>query len=922
MPTVVKQWLFASDAQGLADAGNHANIAFAHESGDGSPANGCVKFTTSTNNLNQQSEYARRASTGETWVTWGVPAGALVTSVQITGWRSKVQSDGGLTNYTLKARVVDSAGASVHSAGDLLSDDAVPYSGTWTTESAGVSRSINADKQAAATDVRLELQWTVTTQFAGTNVDARFDSIELTITYETQGVRPESPIEFQLFAQSGSNWLGKHLPPAHSCNFELHDRGGMGAGDIEIQAAWEDLDLDGNEFLDIYLFGRILYRGWVRVASRDLESPEYHRLQLQSAVEILNHIEVRWKLAYGGAGADLATIAGDLITDFVADVGRFGSFVTQDMDATGITLTEFDARGMSVAQALNKLCDHASGNAIWGMEADWDTAVPPLPIHRIYFRPRPATTSKFYSVGRDVTGFVYPKDTGTVINVVNLTGGPVKQPNIAYNPSFEEIAPASETVGNLLLNHSFEDDSGAGTNWTITGTIKFTGGGADHRGSPRDGKYWAELDTNGEKVEQTVRASYTNIYTGIAWVRQETAGTGRQVKLTVEGLNSGGSVVISADTGFVTADDDWEKITVDLDPTAQSSVVQIRYRVETNGGGASNDGVLVDFTGLIEKNGEGAVGWRRIVAGNADPTTFQWNYKPATDAYHGGYVVRSDPASIAAGSDYVEIRTAKDRRIEVDPNERYSLIVSFYPTGNPVDVTYGITEYDSSGAVVATNETATDTINGAWETVEFWTSGATDGPGLTTNANTRSVELFVRHRDNDEVYIDGIFFCKGAKPPDVLLGLSRRDYWTGENYERRFRTDDSLFTGDLALSAAADASITTYGEREASESNELVTDYDTATPWAQDYFNAYAVPSFMAKLNVGNLESADELLEPTNDKVQIHGLVDAPDALSPVRMYYSVRGDIISLSADLGSPQPTYEDLFRIVQDRAKTRAF
>lgn len=81
--TQVQTWVFNSDAEGLADAGITSNVTFDHDSGDSA-----VKFNSAGKNLND-TEYARRSTTGQNWVTWGVPSGATVTHVQITGWKER-----------------------------------------------------------------------------------------------------------------------------------------------------------------------------------------------------------------------------------------------------------------------------------------------------------------------------------------------------------------------------------------------------------------------------------------------------------------------------------------------------------------------------------------------------------------------------------------------------------------------------------------------------------------------------------------------------------------------------------------------------------------------------------------------------------------------------------------------------------------
>jgi Concanavalin A-like lectin/glucanases superfamily len=190
MATVVKTWVFATDAEGLADEAASSSIAFAWQSGDSqSGSGGCVKFTQATKSTNS-TERAKRSATGQTWETWGVPAGSIVTQVQITAWYKRLMGNTKLTSHTISARILDSSNAKVHSAGDLLSAVTLATtpldSSAWpAVQAAGTARAVNAGKQASNTDVRLELEYScVTSGSSGSAaVDERFDGIQLTITY-------------------------------------------------------------------------------------------------------------------------------------------------------------------------------------------------------------------------------------------------------------------------------------------------------------------------------------------------------------------------------------------------------------------------------------------------------------------------------------------------------------------------------------------------------------------------------------------------------------------------------------------------------------------------------------------------------------------------------------------------------------------
>jgi hypothetical protein len=182
--TTTKTWAFAADSEGLADAGNSTNLTFAAHAGDGNPADS-IKFTTATKGQTM-TEFARRSGTGETWETWGIPSGATVTDVQITAWDEKLRANSKLSSHSIKARIIGSGGSSVHSAGDLL-DVALgtTVDSSWQSPAGGTSQAVDAGSQASTTDVRLELEYTVTTTGGGgsTNVDQGFDQIQLTVTY-------------------------------------------------------------------------------------------------------------------------------------------------------------------------------------------------------------------------------------------------------------------------------------------------------------------------------------------------------------------------------------------------------------------------------------------------------------------------------------------------------------------------------------------------------------------------------------------------------------------------------------------------------------------------------------------------------------------------------------------------------------------
>lgn len=193
MSTTVKTWTFTSDAEGLADAANSTAVTFAHDGTDAA-----VKFTCATKNI-IETEFARNASTGESWETWGVTSGDVITDVQITAWTEKLVANTHLDAHSIKMRIIGSGGSSVHSAGDLIDTSlGTTTDPSYQAGSAGTSRAVDSGSQASTTDVRLELEYLCDSGTGGgsANIDQRFDTIELTITHSTPAAEPRNGDHF------------------------------------------------------------------------------------------------------------------------------------------------------------------------------------------------------------------------------------------------------------------------------------------------------------------------------------------------------------------------------------------------------------------------------------------------------------------------------------------------------------------------------------------------------------------------------------------------------------------------------------------------------------------------------------------------------------------------------------------------------
>lgn len=609
-----------------------------------------------------------------------------------------------------------------------------------------------------------------------------------------------SELDFRLYDSDGLRKAFSH-DWIDEIDFEYLERGGYGQGSVSMLATWEDVQLVGNERIDIYLLGEFAYRGYLRINQNDIADPERGSFTFYGLIELLDRWQVTRKYAYGCA-VDLSVVFTDIITDYVQIADR-KPLIVIDAQAVGATLREFDATGGSVAQAINRLCDLAPGQMVWGSDVDATTN------DRIYFRPKNFAREYTHVIGKNVTAFSYPRDTSTIVNRVFITGGPVKQPNLAPNGSFEQIAPSSVEVNNYLLDYSFEDGAPS-AQWTLAGgaTVKTVGDATAH-GSARTGKRWLELDTSGETAKQTRKIDYLTQYTFSMWARYEdpVLSIGREVKVTVEGLDAANSVV-TTDTLIPYTDPGsaiYTELTAPFDFLLEPTVTQVRFTIETNAGGAVNDGILVDDVGFWPLCSEGQECWRMNLGGVARLGALDWSVKTAPAPKHGGYSVKMLPAGITGGSDYMEIYTPKKCWVSVSPNERYTLSVWWQTNGGgSASFQIGATPIKTDGTQ-GTNQVSA-VISG---NPSVWTLQTID---IQTANDTAQLQLFLSAASNTAIYFDAVMLVQGEVPTDVT---EFGDYWPGEDYELLVGSDDGELAGllDTVTDYARDRFVDDTGEQ-------------------------------------------------------------------------------------------------------------
>lgn len=187
MATVTKTWTFTSDTEGLADEGITNDILFSHDAGDAA-----VKFT-SIKKDNELIEGGLNGSTGETWESWGVPVGATVTNIQVTGWLERTVANTKLGSHDITADILGSGTVPVPVSTTPVINAfslSTTTSPTFTSQGPETQQAVISGKQASNTDVRLRLRYHMIMTGGGgsASLDWRMDTIELEITYTIGGV--------------------------------------------------------------------------------------------------------------------------------------------------------------------------------------------------------------------------------------------------------------------------------------------------------------------------------------------------------------------------------------------------------------------------------------------------------------------------------------------------------------------------------------------------------------------------------------------------------------------------------------------------------------------------------------------------------------------------------------------------------------
>lgn len=710
-------------------------------------------------------------------------------------------------------------------------------------------------------------------------------------------IPPPSVIEdIRLYTKDGKR---KVMPREWitSCNFEYSERGGWESGELKLTKDFDAAYFAGTEYVEVWLWGYRMFRGWAIVVESDMGIPDSVSLRLYGLQQRLQGYIVRRDYCYPGQ-TNIDTIFRDIVTETAKNYAIRLPYleVQTSVFSLGLYLSTFTPNGRTLPEACNSLCDMFPNTLIWGCDVD-----PANGLDRIYLRPRPTDEGNYkFAVGSKITGYAYPRDATQIANRLLITGGKVEIPNILPNASFETCLTPGELTTNELLNPSFEGNPI--TNWTrihdpTRDTTAFRTGSQSFRMDNNPSAQETVYQYVNLPLIQPMSASiYARCKLGFTWTLA--------IKLSL--MDSSNTVLAafqSADFQVI-PNQEWQYFSFGANPTgAYPSAVKVQVAficVYSSGTAAGNiDDAAFWFPNSIE-----AEGWKAGTNSGASFALLDWNNHIASvTAFDGVTTVRAQ-ATIAGGAgSYVEITSDPASHIPVKPSQTYALVCWFQPEGgSTIDVAIGARTWSGAtlvGATMSARQTFTSpstTNNGFYQVIYI----------VTTGAGNDGLDFLIRLYNGSVVYIDGagVFFAA-----DVPASYYPADVYTAVRD-----------VGDYGsqLSGQAITSMQDFGVREKAVTVDSVVDQTSLDIFAINYLNAHAPPSVQARLDIKDASAPvfqDGRVKIINMPAATLG--DAGAALFPSRIRYEI-ADGIDIAMDLNNERPDMTALLRAIGQNPK----
>jgi hypothetical protein len=687
--------------------------------------------------------------------------------------------------------------------------------------------------------------------------------------------------------------------------------GGWRDFSLELGALLTELPaIASGDRVEFYWRGVRCFRGQVHTTARTEAEPPTLAVSGSGVVLLAGKPVCTGTYLYPAA-VDLARAFADIAADTVAPVLPS---LRVDARDTGATTLLVEAERKTFADVAQDVAQNQGANlVVWGCDVDG------AGNDRLYIKPFSAVMDHHYPVpGRGVAAAKGDEVTADLVNRLTIMGGNPRYPNLIHNSSFERPRFGGEGTGNLVEKAGFEE---SGT-WSGTGSRKQSGGKTGE-GTPFAGEWMYETDLNGEYVQQTQNPPTTAIEVGRDYVFSVRAKC-EQVSYAVVGLatftwlDTGGSTIATetialpdptgvADPRLTAAWQEWK-----LTSRAPAGATGFRVRLEVTSGGGIRKGILWDEVQVYDASSIYQTSWELVAPGTGTVDVVNWALRPQGGAQDGAHCLFADVSAADTDAGEVRLQPVSQKRWDVLGGGSYDLSVWLKsPPGITANGKLQLVckEYKSDGSL---NATTTHTIAAG----SGWADWTQHSVQVDCQQTTTQVTCWLSFRGGSAVLIDAFCFRDAAAGGDYL-----RD----GQYVVQLDTDDAALTG---LSAAAAASIATYGYRDGIERVDSVTTLSDARAYAEAYFNANAAPFPSPSVEVVN-PSPVRMPRP-GDMVRLGGddgaaLMGGEEMLPITRVRWSWDG-VLKASLELKRERPNLVDLLlkrlkkQITSDNASSR--
>lgn len=726
---------------------------------------------------------------------------------------------------------------------------------------------------------------------------------------------------FRLYDASG---VRQPLPDNRvlACDFELLQRGGYGTFSLSLLAEYDDDSIPAlpgvNWRFEVWFAGVPAYRGWIESAAPAIqEGPPIAQYQGSGLVGRCKTLKSNCRYAVAG-GADISSVYAWFWQRFLRGSERLGTLPSAISPLSPQVLIEtYDAFNQNLLQTLEGLADASGDLGIYGFDMTDPASAKPEGVSRFYFKPRPTSVTNEdyrFRIGKDVQYFDDPKDLSQVVNAAWFAGGAAKQPNLAYNPSFElPVIAGTNGAGNVIPEPSFEN---SGT-WTYGSDASRRKTGSDTGEYARTGDYFAEVDNPGEYIEQTFSISglgltADTLYTLIVPMAAEAPASDvstRSAKVTLECQDSSHGVLstpINAESVTVAGQSyvyypggagEWDNITV----PATTKYIRLRIAFDASDG-ANNTAraIMIDDVQLYDVSDLAQDGWQVQNRGSAVAAMIWAMMETISETdnapFHGIYNVRAVVAGADGGdTNSVWIKPTDDHWIACRPSTGYQFTVRERTSG-AYAVRLGLEVRHTNNKIDQVWSTATTTAGTtAWASLQ---SGV-----FTVASDAQAIRPIIELRGAHTYDFDAVDF--------VEVGLDdRTDFIDGANVRLYFRADDDTSLPDL--STDAQNSITDYGLRESAQDVDVsnITDIASIKAYATGFFNRYAIPLQQGRLTLSPARVHVKYLEDDDagtpsGMIAISGAKVAINDSYPAKIHYTlIEGGYWKCDIDLGNVRP------------------